>query len=170
MGLDLGMTRAEAEALNGPAQRSGPANPGYTAARWEQPGGNALSITQDASGRIVYMETFWGRAMPSQGQGVRFGATTRDAFLAAVGSAGMAFPGRGPEVAFGGGTGYFHTYEIVANPGRVMTFVFMSRVGQSSETAPLDSIILSEISYQSEIWGGVPYPLDEAYRPLDIDF
>ncbi|MFW5641308.1 MAG: hypothetical protein ACOCY0_00950 [Roseicyclus sp.] len=171
MGLDLGMTRAEAEARNGPPARTGPANPGYASALWVQPGGNELSVTHDASGRIVYMETFRGeRAPPSTGPGVRFGATARAEFLQGVGSAGLVFPGRGPSVDFGGGTAHFHSYEIAGRPGAVVTFVFLAEAGSSADTALLDSVVVSDIAYQSAIWGGAPQAVDAAYRPLDIDF
>lgn len=171
MGLDLGMTRAEAEARNGPPARTGPANPGFTAALWVQPGGNELSVTHDNSGRIVYMETFRGdRTPPSTGPGMRFGATTRAEFLQGVGSAGLIFPGRGPEAAFGGGTAFFHSYQIEGRPDAAVTFVFFAEAGRPSDTALLDSVVVSDIAYQSAIWGGAPQAVDATYRPLDIDF
>jgi hypothetical protein len=171
MGLDLGMTRAEAVARNGPPARTGPANPGYNSALWVQPGGNELSITHDASGRIVYMETFRGdRTPPSTGPGMRFGATTRAAFVQSVGSAGLIFPGRGGAVDTGFGTAYFHSYEIAGRPGTAVTFVFYAEPGGPADSALLDSVVISQIAYQSAIWGGAPQAVDAGYAPLDIDF
>ncbi|TCP42249.1 hypothetical protein [Rhodovulum marinum] len=168
-GLDIGQGAAAFAAL-GPPAAVGPANPGYTSTRWQQAGGNQLSVTTDAAGRIVYMESFRGPGVPpSVGTGLRFGATTRGEFLALAGSAGMYFPGRGPQVAMGTETVHFHSYGLRGRPGIVATFAFVGPTGGAPELALLDSVILSETGYQSLIWGGPPVPTP-GYTEIDMRF
>ncbi|TCO72456.1 hypothetical protein [Rhodovulum euryhalinum] len=168
-GLDIGQSAA-AFATLGPPTAVGVANPGYTATRWQQPAGNQLSVTTDAAGRIVYMESFRGDGVPpSVGTGLRFGATMRGEFLPLAGSGGMYFPGRGPQVAMGAETVYFHSYGLAGRPGIIATFAFVGPTGAPPDMAFLDSVILSDASYQSLIWGGPPVATP-GYAEIDMRF
>ncbi|SIO13171.1 hypothetical protein SAMN05444722_0546 [Rhodovulum sp. ES.010] len=168
-GLDIGQSAAAFGTL-GPPVSAGAANPGYMATLWHQPGGNQLSVTTDSAGRIVYMENFRGPAAPpSVGMGLRFGATTRGEVLALTGSGGMVFPGRGAQVATGAETVHFHTYGLTGRPGVLATFAFVGPSGAPPDGALLDSVILSDASYQSMIWGGPPVPTP-GYAEIDMRF
>lgn len=169
-GLTIGGSLASGVPALGPPARQGPANPGYFATLWVRSGGAELSVTTDQTGRIVYMESFRGRnAPPSIGQGVRFGATSRAELIGLAGSEGWYFPGRGPQRAFEGNQVFFHSYTLADRPNVMVTFVFRGRLGSDPGGALLESVILAEQAYQSQIWGG-PALARPGSQPLSLSF
>ena len=127
-------------------------------AKFTMPDGHELSLTTRNQGPIIYMETSRNPGVPAiapAGPGVSFGATTRGDLRTLLGNDGFTYVSR-TQVPFGIGTTYFLSYDLVNQPGVVVTFAFHltpARYPLGADAALLDSIVVAQDWYLNEIWG-----------------
>ena len=159
------------------SQEMGP----YSMRRWVFLDGNELAVTARRSdGRIVYLESSWGRRIPGSPTdypGVNFGETTLAKLRARLGSNGFSYASRS-EFKTAGGIATTNSYEIANTPGAVVTFVSLVRQGdiealrsgsrKLGEIAKVDSVILADADYLNGIWGK-DRRFDPAAQPVRWD-
>lgn len=144
------------------SQEMGP----FSMRRWVFPDGNDLAVTARRSdGRIVYLESSWGGRVPGSPTdypGVSFGETTLAELRGKLGSNGFSYASR-TMFETSEGIGTTNSYEIVGNPGAVVTFISLVRKGdieavrsgrrKLGEVAKVDSVVLADASYLDGLWG-----------------
>lgn len=153
---------------------------GYVATKWARPNGLELSVTAVPGGPIVYMESFPGPyAPPIPGEGLRFKVTTMGQAIAMLGGPGFYYQGRGQSAFTGQDDVWFHSYALADRPNVIVTFAFIApastrRYGPDGSLQPnmealLDSVIVADYAYQTQIWGG-PALARPGYRPINLNY
>ncbi len=171
LALGLAATSASAQSLAGlrigdpvaaTARFGPPSDTGrerqFDVRKWTFPNGNDLSVTSDATGRIVYVETDWGgraEGVASGVPGLRFGGTTLSELRQRFGSNGVAYQGRSPVIRVDDGIALLNSWDAGAS---VVTLITKVRNPTSPNidvgaTARLDAISLSDPAYLTGLYG-----------------
>ncbi|MDW3221676.1 MAG: hypothetical protein R8G34_02120 [Paracoccaceae bacterium] len=141
-------------------------------AKFRMASGHDLSVTTRNFGPIIYMENSRNHSvLPTPGQGFRFGITTRRDLVDVIGNDGYTYENR-DRVLLGSDVVIFHSYELLNEPGVVVTFAFLlkpDRVSLGDDAAVLDSIAIAQAWYLDEIWSttktGKP-----GYMPITLQY
>lgn len=176
-GLRIGESISSTPRLGAPPDETNQAGP-FVMKKWTLGNGNQLSITAVAqTGRIVYMESDWGKRQagsPSDFPGLAFGSTTLRDIRKHFGNNGFAFRAH---VGFptSDGTALFNCYQLTASASTVVAFVTIISGQQGEEVlanklvgedaAKLDALILADMPYLETIWGKEKI-FDGSYRPI----
>jgi len=149
----------------------------YLVRKWRFANGNELSITTDATGRIVYLESDWGGHLDgneSDLRGLTFGATTLSELRVRFGSNGLTFKGRAGVIGIQNGVVMMNSYEVGSN---IVTFITKVSDGDSSpstesgkssaiaDRARLDAISIADAGYAQSEWGDRVY--DPNYQRIE---
>ena len=122
--------------------------------------GLSMSATADAeTGDVLYLEMWRTQTEGTQTApfgGLTFGETTRGDLAEHFGSEGIVFEGRGRFAEAGPLAVYFTSFEV-ADSETVISFVTVQPLAEASEetadASVLDSVIIADGLYLSEIWG-----------------
>lgn len=150
----------------------------YAQTAWADIDGVMVSVIADVeTGSVVFVEL---RPSPSgvppiaaQIDGFFFGQTTRADLHARFGSEGLVFENVGRAGSFGEIAAYFTTYELASDADVVVAFTTIEPLATATEDSAglstLDSVVLAQGAYLTEIWGLNRGRLP-GYTPIDNPF
>ena len=139
--------------------------------KWTLANSNEVSVTLDASEKIVYVESDWGGHQEATGcdlGDLRFGVTTLADLRKRFGSNGFGFKGRGGVAEIPGGVVLMNSYETGTVVVTFFTKVLDTEPGDQTpiaDRAKLDALSIASAEYASTEWGERVY--DPKYKKIN---